>query len=487
VRAAPRLGGSALLAAALAAWPLAAHAWEGATTNAGLTERAAMASRLHRVLAAQLGRPLGLFEPLALRAPSEAHPTRGVLWDRLATLDPGGGYRPDDGQQSALAWVVAGSVLAKVPAERARHHFFDPSTGRGLHDQGDARALFYSWRGMFDGDSGMRGLATGTSFDLSGRPALDWVVAADNEQSLPVFFDRLEGAVAGADQVTRDDELAGALLALGGVLAILEDAGEPARVRNDFAGAFLGTAGSGGWDRASSFERLVAERWGRSAVPAPAAAVSRSSWRAYFSDADGRGLADLVHRGYFSAGTLPADGVVGHGTTPADVRHAAQASLRYPQPAIGRLDLSQMGRTRYLVSGTRKLLAYTRVPGRVRFALDEAVMVSSGEALLPLVGSYATGLVDHLLRGSLTLTVGEGRVEAALGAAARSGRLRLYAQDAIGNRRLIGDAQVAAPVEAGAAITSAAVPAGTKVIAAVFRGQDEAGELVAVSEKPWSP
>ena len=55
-----------LAALAFAARVPAAHAYDPATTHAGLTERAALASELHRVLARALSRPLGLFEPIAL-------------------------------------------------------------------------------------------------------------------------------------------------------------------------------------------------------------------------------------------------------------------------------------------------------------------------------------------------------------------------------------------------------------------------------------
>ena len=54
----------------------------------------------------------------------------------------------------------------------------------------------------------------------------------------------LEAAVAGETPQVRATALARALLALGGVLTVLEDAGEPAHVRNDYRRAFLATAGA---------------------------------------------------------------------------------------------------------------------------------------------------------------------------------------------------------------------------------------------------
>ena len=108
------------LVAAVAVWlgtAGPAHAYDPATTHAGLTERAVMASRLHRVLTHQLSRPLGLFEPIALRYGDVPGVEAKALALRLAALDPAGGYRPDpDGVASALAWVIAGTVVAATPA-----------------------------------------------------------------------------------------------------------------------------------------------------------------------------------------------------------------------------------------------------------------------------------------------------------------------------------------------------------------------------------
>src|SRR5688572_12578565 len=47
--------------------PAPAHGYGPATTHAGVTERAVVASGLHKILARLLSRPLGVFEPVALR------------------------------------------------------------------------------------------------------------------------------------------------------------------------------------------------------------------------------------------------------------------------------------------------------------------------------------------------------------------------------------------------------------------------------------
>ena len=106
-------------------------AYDPATTHAGLTERAALASQLHRVLARALSRPLGLFEPIALSLDELPQAQAQSLEARLAALDPSAGASPGpDGVAPALAWVIAGSVIATTPAERGQDFFYDPSRGR---------------------------------------------------------------------------------------------------------------------------------------------------------------------------------------------------------------------------------------------------------------------------------------------------------------------------------------------------------------------
>ncbi|HEX7599021.1 MAG TPA: hypothetical protein VF518_12460, partial [Polyangia bacterium] len=92
--------------------PTAARAYEPATTHAGVTERAAEASRLHHVLA-RLGRPLGMLEPLRMGMDLLGQDERRSLQAQFNALDPAGGYRPGaDGLAVAIHWLMAGSVLA---------------------------------------------------------------------------------------------------------------------------------------------------------------------------------------------------------------------------------------------------------------------------------------------------------------------------------------------------------------------------------------
>jgi hypothetical protein len=496
------MGGSARRAAlGLALWSAtilgagAAQAYDPATTHAGLTERAVLASDLHRALSRRLSRPLGLFEPVVLRRSDLAGYEARTLGGRLDALDPAGGYRPSaDGVAPALAWIVAGTVIAETPAERGQNLFFDPSRGNGLAQAGGVFGVENGLRTLFDA-AGLRGAATGTSFNLTGRPSPEWLLAPENDVGLKVFYDQLEQAVAGQLPGPRGTALARALLALGGTLAVLEDAGEPAHVRNDFRAAYLGGGGASPFDRGSPFERYVAETFGRTGVPAADAPVNRPTVMAYLTASDRQGLADRTQRRFFSDGTLPEDGIVDRDTTGADVMRDARQSLPYGLPALPHLDLRGLGDKRYVYAGAeadrspvgapplkrRRLLAYLRVPGRVRFFLDGNVYGDTARTLLPEIGAYGAGLINHLFRAEIRLDLTANVVAVSVTdprGDLRQGEVRLYAEDATGRR------QPLATTPAGTTPTSFTIPAGTRRIAAVLRGEDEAGGLVAVAEQP---
>ncbi|HEX3905451.1 MAG TPA: hypothetical protein VH853_21690 [Polyangia bacterium] len=481
-----------LVAAALLV-ALPAHAYDPATTHAGLTEQAVLASELHRVLAHRLSRPLGLFEPIVLNRGDLDPTVARVLGGRLDALDPSGGYRPGpDGAAPALSWVVAGAVIAETPAERGQNLFFDPSRGNGLAQAGGAFQIGHDLRMLFTEGGGLRGASTGTTFNLTGRPSPEWLMAPENDVGLPAFYDSLEEATIAERPGARGTALARALLALGGTLAVLEDAGDPAHVRNDFRAAYLSDGGSSVFDRGSKFERYVAETFGQAGVPAPGAPVSRPTVMAYITAADRQGLADRTQRRFFSDGTLPESVVVDRLTTPAEVMRDARESLPYALPAVPHLELAVLGDVHYAYAAAetgapasapkRRLLAYLRVPGRVRFFLDRAVYHDTARALLPEIGGYAAGLVNHLFRADIHLEVKNGSVAVSVTGASggvRKGEVRLYLEDATGRRSAF--ASVPASATTPATLT---IPAGARRIAAVLRGADDAGELVAVAEQP---
>ena len=210
--------------------------------------------------------------------------------------------------------------------------------------------------------------------------------------------------------------------------------------------------------------------------------------RAFFTAPDGQGLADRTQRRFFSEGTLPDDGVIDYDTTAADVTREARASLVYSLPTVPRLELREPGLRRYVTlpdgpnGAARKVLGYERVPGRVRFFLDGHVFADTARTLLPEIGGYAAGLIDHLFRAEITLARDGDRIRATVVAPAghiRGGKLRLYAEDARGRRTELGGFAASASGLDGASVV---VPAGTLRVAALLRGQDDAGPVVAFGE-----
>ncbi len=116
--------------------------------------------------------------------------------------------------------------------------------------------------------------------------------------------------------------------------------------------------------------------------------------------------------------------------------------------------------------------------------MDRAVYRDTARTLLPEVGAYCAGLIDHLLRGEAAIKVEGGNATVTITGAhgtIRSGQLRVFADDAAGVRKEIGSFPAQALAD-GQAI-SVAVPAGTRQVAAVLRGEDDAGVLVAAGEQ----
>jgi hypothetical protein len=465
-----------MVAGAMSLLSQPALAWDPATTHAGLTERALAGSNFHATLAHQLGRALGSLEPLHLDLGALAPNTGRSLKSRLDALDPAGGYRPSaEGVATASAWVRAGAVLAKTPPERGRHHFFEPRTRKGLDDGPGLSGAVHVARLTFDDGATVRDSATGQSFDLQGMPALDWLHSPQNDLGLMAFLDQWVLAVSAPQASQRETALAQALLALGGTLAVLEDAGQPAFVRNDFRGEFLAR------DSGSALERFVSDRYGSASLPPAPASVSRPDLDSYFVAADGNGLAQLTQGRFFSAGTLPEDIRFVSGQKQSEIVDLVNRSLRFPEPKVTSLDLRQTGRTHYVVREGIRVLAYQRNADRVHFFLDQAVHADMARSLLPQVEAYAAGLVDHLLRAKLTIVVADNKAQVTVtGAAIQAGptfAAHLFAEDDAGVRT-----EIASQTLHGDASSLIEIPKGARRVAAYLRGQDSAGAFVAAAE-----
>lgn len=281
--------------------PAEAVAYEAATTEAGLTEQAALASHLHRHLIKRFIHPLGLFEPLRLDL-SALPPVRArSLYSRMVGLDAAEGYAPEwqpstsaqvypIGRQHVLGWLIAGTVIENIPADRLRHHFFDPRTGLGLHTPDGNPSLKVSLAAVKNGLSSVRQLLAGAALDGNGLPAPDWVAAKEavNELGFLAFLRAYEQAERAEWPAQRENALVEVLLSVGGMLGVLEQMGDPAYLRSDLQALLDGKG-----------ELLVTERFRRAGVPpakATGAAKEGSGWpqrlRDLFADGKGGGLAE---------------------------------------------------------------------------------------------------------------------------------------------------------------------------------------------------
>lgn len=435
------------LALAVAPFEPGAHAFEAATSHAGFTESAALASSLGRLLVKGYGRSLGLYELLRIRVDGE----RGQRIEKsLAKLEQADGYAPDNGRLTAIGWLVAGSVAEEVPGDRDRNHFFDPETGRGLQQGGFLDGLDLRSRAAGGGGGTIRGVFTGASFDGTGMPSTEWLSSDENDYSLARFLDARARATMGATREAREQALAESLLVAGALLHVVEDAGDPAHVRNDYRVAHEALGGP--------LDRLIAARYSRLAMPPPSGPAEPLD---HLVDAihtrAATGLADRTQRRYFSEGTLP-------GSSPAGPTR--------PQVEAG-------AAPRGYVAGERvkHLAAWMRdARGEIHWELDRRCLDDYAAAIVPEVTRAALSALEHLFRGSLRLESGVVRNgDLDLGA----GRIELYADDGKGVRRSIASAEIHA---AGSGDRLIDVPAEltTETLSALFRGVDVHGEPIVI-------
>ena len=428
---------AAILCLAFAA--TSAHAWDAATTHAGLTENAVLASHLGRFLVDTLHRPLGLYEPLTLEgATARVRSLRSAL-DRL---DAAAGYQPAAGKLPALEWVVAGSVLEETPAGRVRNHFYDPATGKGLEQGGYLSGLDLRLDGVRDGVDGIGDLLSGGGFDGTGVSSIAWMNAPGNALSLDKWLDARERASSALTARERDAALAEALLVAGALVHLVEDAGEPALVHGDFR---VDLAREGG-----PLRRWVAERHGRLDVPAPSGGAEHL---AHLADAihraDGEGLADRTARRFPSLGTV-------------GVRPATQ---------------SGKGAWGYATSAdARHLARWKRDSGGViAWDLDERCLADAAAVLLPETARAALSALEHLLRGGLVLDAGVVKVGAlSLG----PGRVTVFDDDA-GKRRPVVTRDVSGGAPGDTLSDLPTTLTGKTVV--VYRGRDAEGEPLVLS------
>lgn len=482
-----RWGLVAGLISALACVGAPALAYEPGTTHPGMTTQALLASRLHAFLRRQLGLGLGAFERLQVLGAALGRRELRELRRSFGRLDPSGGYRPDehDGQRAA-AWVLAGSVLAGMPSSVEEHHFYSPVRREGLDDQKPFVTGLLSFLSVFEGGDRIRDWLTGTGFKLEGRSALDLIRSGESAYSVPTFQRELAAAVSSASVPERAHHLTLALVAMGGVLHVLQDLASPTRTRNDYAEGHLQKLGVSLFDRGSAYERGVALAFGQLAVPAyRGAPVTRTHLFDFFTSRRWDGLADRTAAEHFSPGTLPPP--VGVLPTSDGRELAGRLSERLPfaKPALAPVDLGcARRRTCYQAGRHGPLLAY-RVDSddRLVFFLDNRCLNASARVLVPLAVGYSTGLIDFLLRGELSLAREGEALVVKSGIALRDGKLRILVEDGRGVRRELSRQAVTAAAGAVIARQPLRLTGDLRRVVALVEGRDGAGEaLVATGQ-----
>lgn len=470
----------------------AATAFEPATTHPGMTGKALLASKLHTFLKRDCGWDRGLFHELRLDADSLSRRDFSVLVRDLRRMDPSGGFAPDDRQRlRAAGWAMAGSVMAQLPASTNRHHFYCPPLRRGLDDTAPVLGTFLGFLAMLEGGDTVRQFFTGTGFDLTGQAATEWIKHAHNRWSVSLVYDSLARSVAAAAPRQREHHLAMALMALGGVLHVLQDMASPTHVRDDFRAGHLARLGATSLNRGSAFERYVARRYGQFGVPGPGKReIRRKRLVDYFSNADWDGLADITHVQHLSPGTLPPSVVLVEGTDAGELRRRLNERLPFARPALGPIDLGCLRRHSrcYLDAGSRPgpLAAY-RVTSdrRLELFLDEQCHAAAARHLLPLAVAFSAGLVDHVVRARVTLTRDDGKlVVTNAGVAIKRGKARLLAEDAKGVRSVVRQIPLTLPAAKGGALARLVVepPAGARALHVLIEGEGEYGDrLVATA------
>jgi hypothetical protein len=264
-------------------------------------------------------------------------------------------------------------------------------------------------------------------------------------------------------------------LALGGIVSVLQDMGQPAFVRNDMRGEFLGKRDE------SEFERWVADRYGSVALPASRAAVEMPNLQSYFVAQDGRGLAQRTQQEFFSRGTLPSDVACDLTDDGARVAELASRTLRFGKPALVAADFPTARPGGYVVRNGVRILGYRRDSDGVRFFADPVVYTDVAAAWIPEVEAYAAGMVNHLLRSKVRFAMAgreatlslEGLAE---GVDATSG-WHVFVEDAAGKRTELASATWKRDVP-----LTITVPDKVHLIAAYVRGKDSAGRFVATGE-----
>lgn len=442
-----------------------AYAWEAATTHAGLTEESALSADMHKRLLEQFGAKNGIYSLLTM--PEADAPS---LFQILRRLNPTHGYVPNaKGKMSAIAWLVAGSVVADVPSTQANNHYLDPRSGKSLS-------------GKTAGGLGRRlgQLVTGVSkisqVRAGGEPANLWWKSPANGMGFVGFGDQFRKAVRSQSQGERNRHLAGTLLAAGSMLHVLQDMGSPAHVRDDLA-AQEEQVSPNLHDRGSRFERVAALAFGRLGIPRAKIVPKLSTLDAHFSNAAATGLADITESNYFSSSTLPGTTSVKRDAGSSVFREAIVERLRRPAPSPhSRLDMVAARNTEGATWRNADGVCLTRYRlrrAKVKFWIDDDCALEQLEAILPTVAGYGANFLQGLFPDDMSLRKTAGKLTVSVDKERYGiGTLTFFADTADGTRSEFYSSADSSGVGASAPLP----PGSSRRVTVLFDGKDSLGQ-----------
>jgi hypothetical protein len=115
----------------------------------------------------------------------------------------------------------------------------------------------------------------------------------------------------------------------------------------------------------------------------------------------------------------------------------------------------------------------------LEFSLDDECLLEQVGAILPEVAAYETGALEFLLRGELTMKIGDSVVITGPGLGA--GTIEVLVEDGRGVRTKLGST----PTQGTGELARVPAPVRGARVIAVYRGVDAHGEpLVAVGAMP---
>ncbi|HWM88141.1 MAG TPA: hypothetical protein VNO33_19945, partial [Kofleriaceae bacterium] len=123
------------------------------------------------------------------------------------------------------------------------------------------------------------------------------------------------------------------------------------------------------------------------------------------------------------------------------------------------------------------LARFRVVDQRLSWFIDDACAMEQIGAILPVVGSYAAGMLDSLFRGSLGLESEGGLILIRAGAIDLGrGKVSLYWDDARGVRTRVREVAIERTAAGQVAASMPGVPEGARRVSALFEGVDPNGQ-----------